>query len=98
MAKDPFKEVLIDDAVIDGSNPMAAIDPLWWLANIYDGPDEYERSLQPFATPQRLVFAMCWYDAEVCNGGHDQFYSNSTGIVWRDALRGCPRRKVWPMP
>lgn len=23
------------------------------------------------------------------NGGHDQFYYNSTGIVWRDALEAC---------
>ena len=26
--------------------------------------------------------------AEVNNGGHDQFYFNSTGIVWQDALAG----------
>jgi len=31
---------------------------------------------------------MLWYDAEVNNGGHEQFYSNNTGIVWRDALEG----------
>jgi len=27
--------------------------------------------------------------AEVENGGHNQFYFNSTGIVWKDALLGC---------
>ena len=31
---------------------------------------------------------MIWYIAEVNNGGHDQFYFNSTGIVWKDALAG----------
>ena len=31
---------------------------------------------------------MLWYLAEVNNGGHHQFYSNSTGIVWRNALEG----------
>jgi len=31
---------------------------------------------------------MLWYDAEVCNGGHHQFYSNSTGVVWPNALAG----------
>jgi hypothetical protein len=31
---------------------------------------------------------MAWYDAEVNNGGHDQFFTNSTGIVWKDALEG----------
>ena len=24
----------------------------------------------------------------MCNGGHDQFFHNSTGIVWKDALEG----------
>lgn len=31
---------------------------------------------------------MIWYITEVDNGGHDQFYFNSTGIVWKDALTG----------
>jgi hypothetical protein len=26
--------------------------------------------------------------SEVNNGGHDQFYDNSTGIVWKDAREG----------
>ena len=29
------------------------------------------------------------YQSEVNNGGHDQFYSNSTGIVWEDAMNGA---------
>lgn len=45
--------------------------------------------MQPFSRSQWYVFALEWYIAEVNNGGHDQFYSNSTGIVWRDALEGC---------
>lgn len=31
---------------------------------------------------------MQWYVAEVENGGHDQFFFNSTGIVWKLALEG----------
>jgi hypothetical protein len=78
----------IDASTIAGDDPMAVIDPVWWGATIYDGPAAYEKSLEPFSTPQRLVWAMLWYDAEGNNGGHDQFYANSTGIVWRDALQG----------
>jgi predicted Zn-dependent protease with MMP-like domain len=29
-----------------------------------------------------------WYTGEVNNGGHYQFYTNSTGIVWEDAMDG----------
>ncbi|GEM_PF-2404459 len=35
-----------------------------------------------------MVFAVWWYQAEINNGGHAQFFGNSTGIVWEDALKG----------
>jgi len=80
------KHVVVDDAVIDKGDVFAVIDPVWWTANIYDGVEAYEESLSPFSKAQRLVHAVTWYRSEVNNGGHDQFYYNSTGIVWRDAL------------
>ena len=80
--------VEIDASTIASDDPMAVIDPVWWRGNIYDGPEAYEGSLGSFAKAQRFVWAILWYDAEVNNGGHDQFYGNSTGIVWRDALSG----------
>ena len=83
----PEQRVIIDDAVIDAGNPWDIIDPVYWTGNIYDGPDEYEASLQPFTESQRLVLAAIWYISEVNNGGHDQFFYNSTGIVWADAVR-----------
>jgi len=86
--KTEIANVRIDEATIAGGNPHAVIHPVWWTATIYDGPAAYEKSLQLFTRPQRQVFAMLWYKEEVDNGGHDQFYSNSTGIVWRDALEG----------
>lgn len=80
------KHVVVDDAIIDNDDVYEVIDPVWWTANIYDGMDAYERSLSSFSKPQRLVFAVTWYRSEINNGGHDQFFYNSTGIVWRDAL------------
>lgn len=62
------------------------IQPLWYTVSIYNNLEEYNEDLKPFSDAQRNVFAFMWYDAEVCNGGHDQFFSNSTGIVWKDAL------------
>jgi hypothetical protein len=78
----------IDDGTIATGDPWAVIQPVWWLATIYHGPAAYEHSLQQFSGSQRLVWAVLWYRQEVNNGGHRQFYSNSTGIVWRDALEG----------
>jgi hypothetical protein len=80
--------VVVDNATIARGNTGEIIAPIWWSANIYDGPGMYELSLRHFSKAQRLVFAVLWYIAEVNNGGHHQFYSNSTGIVWRDAIAG----------
>lgn len=66
------------------------IQPLWYTVSIYDGLDVYEQNLKPFTEAQRKILALFWYDSEVCNGGHDQFFFNSTGIVWKDALE-CMR-------
>lgn len=78
------KDYLLSDAM----DPMEVIDPLWWSVSIYDGEETYNTHLQSFTLPQRYVFAIQWYIAEVNNGGHDQFFFNSTGVVWKDALQG----------
>src|SRR5262245_27409852 len=88
MARRETVHVQVDDTTIAKGNSQTVIHPVWWRANIYDGPVAYERSLEQFSRGQRHVFAIIWYLNEVNNGGHLQFYSNSTGIVWKDTLAG----------
>lgn len=78
----------IGDEEIAARDIQRLIDPLWYAVNIYDTKERYDSDLAAFSLPQRYVFAIQWYLAEVYNGGHDQFFFNSTGIVWRDALDG----------
>lgn len=78
----------VDDATIAGGDLGAIIEPVWWLSTVYDGPVAYELSLERFSQSQRIVRAVLLYISEVNNGGHRQFYANSSGIVWRDALAG----------
>ncbi len=80
--------VQVNDNTIAAGDPAVIISPVWWLATIYDGPVASEHRLQQFSHAQRLVWAVLWYLKETNNGGHRQFYSNSTGIVWRDAIEG----------
>ena len=80
--------VKIDDTVIEKSDPHTIIEPVWWIVNIYDGEQKYNESLAVFSKEQRFTLAVIWYLEEVNNGGHDQFYFNSTGVVWKDALAG----------
>jgi hypothetical protein len=79
----------VDLAVIEAAKePYEVLEPLWFLVDFYEDMATYEASLARFSRPQRLVWAICLYRGEVNNGGHDQFYSNSSGLVWRDALLG----------
>jgi hypothetical protein len=80
--------VTVDDSVIDAGDLDAVIDPMRWTICIYGDESAYDESLKSFSQEQRYLFAMMWHAVEVENGGHDQFYFNSTGIVWRDALSG----------
>ena len=64
------------------------MQPLWFTVSIYDGIDVYHENLRCFTQGQRRMLALIWYDSEVSNGGHEQFFGNSTGIVWKDALEG----------
>lgn len=76
------------DEIMKSNCAQKIIEPVWWSVNIYDSLEQYNKDLARFSLPQRYVFAIQWYAAEVCNGGHDQFFYNSTGIVWKDALMG----------
>lgn len=82
------RRYVVDADTIARGDLDEIIDPIWMGSNFYRGPLEYESSLRPFSDGQRWVWAVLWYDREVANGGHDQFFGNSTGIVWSDALEG----------
>gem|GEM_PF-427706 len=76
----------VDEQFVSNHDSSEILDPVWWSADIYGTVVDYERCLQPFSREQRLMYALLWYRAEVDNGGHDQFFFNSTGIVFPDAL------------
>ncbi len=80
--------VKIGDNEIDNGDLSEIISPVWRIGNTHAGEEEYSKSLSIFTPEQRLIFAVMLYLTEIDNGGHDQFYSNSTGIVWKDALAG----------
>jgi len=88
MLQTKIVDYVVDDEMLDSDDSFAIIQPVWSYADIYGSLEDYESSLARFSGPQRLVFAIHWYASEVNNGGHDQFFFNSTGIVWPDALEG----------
>ena len=69
------------------------LDPIYWTIDIYSSYEEYLNSAKDFALEQRYLNAISWYFMEVNNGGHFQFFDNSTGIVWEDTLNGLKDRE-----
>ncbi len=83
--------IIITEETIKNStedNYFDVINPIWCSVYIYGTQQRYEADLKYFTKFQRYIFAIEWYLAEVNNGGHYQFFENSTGIVYKDALEG----------
>ena len=76
-----------EDLISGAVEAYQVLEPMYDVIDLSDSA-AYECSMKPFPHPMRLLFAVDSYIAEVYNGGHDQFFFNSTGVVWKDALDG----------
>ncbi len=50
--------------------------------------DDEARGNKPLTREQQMYLAVYMLDAEINNGGHSQYFFNSTGDDWQDALDG----------
>lgn len=64
------------------------VEPVLESINIYDGPATFLETFADAGEPAGLLFAAHWCNHEVCNGGFGQFFSNSTGVLAPEAIRG----------
>lgn len=85
--KKVYKKISTED-IKNMESPWTVIEPIFWTVNIYDSYEKYLKSAENFTLEQRFANSIHWYFSEVFNGGHDQFFGNSTGIVWEDAMNG----------
>ncbi|MEM9379168.1 MAG: DUF4375 domain-containing protein [Planctomycetota bacterium] len=67
------------------------IEALWDEISLSSRPRRVLRALQGPTDGQRAAFACTWYEREVSNGGHVQFFWNPAGILWPEALEGFER-------
>ena len=84
----PRQRTITVEEILATDDMWTINEPMYWTINIYGSYDDYLESAKPFTLEQRYLNAISWYFAEVNNGGHHQFFYNSTGIVWEDALVG----------
>ena len=81
-------ELIVDDETIERGDIYDIIEPTRWIVDIYGNVEVYNEGLKRFNESQKHVFAIYWYKYEIDNGGHSQFFHNSTGIIWKDTLKG----------
>ena len=84
----PRQRTITVEEILATDDMWTINEPAYWTINIYGSYDDYLESAKGFTLEQRYLNAISWYFAEVNNGGHHQFFYNSTGIVWEDALAG----------
>ena len=84
----PRQRTITVEEILATDDMWTINEPAYWTINIYGSYDDYLESAKGFTVEQRYLNAICWYFAEVNNGGHHQFFYNSTGIVWKDTLGG----------
>ena len=65
-----------------------AVEPFWDHINIYDGPDVFRSTYDSAPKISGLLFAAHFCQSEVCSGGFDQFFWNSTGVLAPEAVEG----------
>ncbi len=72
----------------DDNLAFDVLDVIWQQADFYSDETTFHRSVKPATKGQLGIYAATWYISEVNNGGHHQFFYNSTGMVWQQALDG----------
>lgn len=64
------------------------VEPFWEAIDIYEGPDVFRQTFSTAPKEVGLLFAAHFCQSEVCNGGLDQFFWNSTGVLAPEAVEG----------
>jgi hypothetical protein len=62
-----------------------AVADVWDRVNIYDGGETFLRDLAAIPEAKRHLVVAFWCDREVINGGFQQLFWNSTGVLVPEA-------------
>ena len=69
-------------------NYYKLIEPIWDQINIYDGPDVFLKTYSSAKQPAGLLYAAHVAQSEICNGGFNQLFGNSSGVLSQEAMKG----------
>lgn len=74
-----------------GEAYWALVEPIWERISIYRGAQGFLRQYTAADSTARSLFAAHWFRSEVSNGGLEQFFFNSTGVLAPEAVRSLRR-------
>lgn len=64
------------------------IETAFERVDIYNGASKFLEDFSQLSPPVQHLLAAHWCQSEVCNGGFDQFFENSTGVLAPEAEVG----------
>ena len=78
---------IVNDKTIENGNIHEILSPIY---DYSDGSSKiaYDNSMAIFTKQQRNIYALDIYIYEVGNGGHTQYYYNSSRMSYEDAVAG----------
>jgi hypothetical protein len=71
-----------------GDKYWSVIEPIWEKVSIYDGEEIFLTQFSEIPEKIGHLLAAHWCQSEVRNGGFDQFFFNSTGVLAPEAVVG----------
>jgi Domain of unknown function (DUF4375) len=72
--------------MIPAKDYWTLVEPIWDTVSIHDGPEAFLRQYGAAPAVPRILFVAHWTESEVSNGGFDQYFSNSTGVLAPEAV------------
>ncbi len=75
---------------------MEQLSALWPISDvpsqcisIYESPEVFLKDYAATPFVHQTIFAACWLQGEVLNGGLGQFFGNDTGVLAPEAVDAC---------
>jgi len=68
-----------------GKEYWSLVEPIWDEVSVYDGPELFLRRFEAAPEAARNLLAAHWLQSEVRNGGFEQFFENSSGMLAPEA-------------
>ncbi len=84
----PRASASVDECVLGNGDLWDIVRPINDAMNLSEGEAAFHASIAHFSPQQRAAHAVVWYVNDAQNGGHWQFFYNSTGSLWETAQNG----------